>query len=206
MVAVQAVAGSSHEFDGERLDQRVPVQHEEVCVEREPITGANHDDALSGSDVSEEEHEGVLHEDAPVVEKRTVPKERVRLDTDTVPTISRVSEDVHSAVRSTTPDASTADDPASRFARAGHVVPAVSRFVKRDTGYRCRVAARLVDDPRDGTAVDAAVGVCLTQLELRPSQHAHRTCGPSSARDRHRVRGAARPHQRRAAVGLRTAA
>jgi Domain of unknown function (DUF2382) len=34
---------------------------------------------------SEEEHEVVLREEEPVVEKRTVPKERVRLETDERP-------------------------------------------------------------------------------------------------------------------------
>jgi uncharacterized protein (TIGR02271 family) len=60
----------------------VPVQREEVRVEREPITDANLDAATSGPAISEEEHEVVLHEEEPVVEKRAVPKERVRLDTE----------------------------------------------------------------------------------------------------------------------------
>ena len=37
---------------------------------------------LDGPAISEEEHEVVLHEEEPVVEKRTVPKERVRLEKD----------------------------------------------------------------------------------------------------------------------------
>jgi uncharacterized protein (TIGR02271 family) len=67
----------------EEVTKTVPVQREEVRVEREPITDANRDSALDGPEISEEEHEVVLHEEAPVVEKRTVPKERVRLETDT---------------------------------------------------------------------------------------------------------------------------
>ncbi|MFN8205176.1 MAG: DUF2382 domain-containing protein [Solirubrobacteraceae bacterium] len=39
---------------------------------------------LSGREISEDEHEVVLHEERPVVEKKTVPKERVRMETDTV--------------------------------------------------------------------------------------------------------------------------
>jgi stress response protein YsnF len=35
---------------------------------------------MSGPEISESEHEVVLHEEQPVTEKRTVPKERVRLD------------------------------------------------------------------------------------------------------------------------------
>ena len=72
----------------------VPVQREEVRVEREPITDTNFDDATSGPAISEEEHEVTLHEDTPVVEKRVVPRERVRMDTETVTDERQVSEEV----------------------------------------------------------------------------------------------------------------
>jgi uncharacterized protein (TIGR02271 family) len=72
----------------------VPVQREEVRVEREPITDANLDAATSGPAISEEEHEVTLHEETPVVDKRAVPKERVRLDTETVTDQRQVSEEV----------------------------------------------------------------------------------------------------------------
>jgi uncharacterized protein (TIGR02271 family) len=72
----------------------VPVQREEVRVEREPITDANLDAATSGPDISEAEHEVTLREEEPVVEKRAVPKERVRLDTETVTEERQVSEEV----------------------------------------------------------------------------------------------------------------
>jgi uncharacterized protein (TIGR02271 family) len=78
----------------EQVQTTVPVQHEEVRMEREPITDENVDRAMSGADISEEEHEVVLHEEQPVVEKRTVPKERVRLDTETVSEEHEVSEEV----------------------------------------------------------------------------------------------------------------
>ena len=68
----------------ENVTQTVPVQREEVRVEREPITDANRDEALSGPGISEEEHEVVLHKERAVVDKETVPVERVRLDTETV--------------------------------------------------------------------------------------------------------------------------
>jgi uncharacterized protein (TIGR02271 family) len=64
----------------EEVTQTVPVRREEVRVEREPITDANVDAATDGPAISEEEHEVVLHAEEPVVEKRTVPKERIRLD------------------------------------------------------------------------------------------------------------------------------
>ena len=72
----------------------VPVQREEVRVEREPITDANLDAATSGPAISEEEHEVTLREEEVVVEKRAVPKERVRLDTETVTEERQVSEEV----------------------------------------------------------------------------------------------------------------
>jgi uncharacterized protein (TIGR02271 family) len=72
----------------------VPVQREEVRVEREPITDANLDDATSGPAISKEEHEVTLPEEEPVVEKRAVPKERVRLDTETVTEERQVAEEV----------------------------------------------------------------------------------------------------------------
>ncbi len=64
----------------EEVQQRVPVAREEVRIEREPVTDANVDEALEGPALDEEEHEVTLHEEEPVVEKRVVPKERVRLE------------------------------------------------------------------------------------------------------------------------------
>jgi uncharacterized protein (TIGR02271 family) len=78
----------------EEVQQTVPVQREEVRIEREPITDENVDQAVSGPEISEEEHEVVLHEEQPVVEKRTVPKERVRLDKETVVDEQTVSEEL----------------------------------------------------------------------------------------------------------------
>jgi uncharacterized protein (TIGR02271 family) len=78
----------------EQVTQTVPVQREEVRLEREPITDANLDAATSGPAISEEEHEITLHEETPVVEKRVVPRERVRLDTDTVTEQRQVGEEV----------------------------------------------------------------------------------------------------------------
>ena len=78
----------------ENVTQTVPVSHEEVRIEREPITDANIGDATSGPSISEEEHEVVLHEERPVVAKETVPVERVRLGKETVTEQETVSEDV----------------------------------------------------------------------------------------------------------------
>jgi uncharacterized protein (TIGR02271 family) len=78
----------------ENVTQTVPVSHEEVRLEREPITDANIGAANSGPAISEEEHEVVLHEERPVVEKEAVPVERVRLDTETVTDQATVNEEV----------------------------------------------------------------------------------------------------------------
>ncbi|OAE02778.1 PRC and DUF2382 domain-containing protein [Arthrobacter sp. OY3WO11] len=78
----------------ENVTKTVPVQREEVRLEREPITDANRGDALDGPAISEEEHEVILHEERPVVEKETVPVERVRLDKDTVTDERTVTEEV----------------------------------------------------------------------------------------------------------------
>jgi uncharacterized protein (TIGR02271 family) len=74
----------------EQQQVQVPVRHEEVRLEREPVTDANREDAMRGEDITEAEHEVTLHAEKPVVDKETVPVERVRLakeevtDTETV--------------------------------------------------------------------------------------------------------------------------
>ena len=78
----------------EEVQQTVPVKREEVRIEREPITAANVDKALDGPEISDEEHEVVLHEEEVVVEKRAVPKERVRMTKDAVTDEETVSEEV----------------------------------------------------------------------------------------------------------------
>jgi uncharacterized protein (TIGR02271 family) len=72
----------------------VPVSHEEVRLEREPITDANLGAATDGPAISEDEHEVVLTEERPVVQKEAVPVERVRLDTETVTENQQVNEQV----------------------------------------------------------------------------------------------------------------
>jgi uncharacterized protein (TIGR02271 family) len=72
----------------------VPVSREEVRIEREPITEGNVDRAMDGPAISDEEHEVVLTEERPVVEKETVPVERVRLGKEKVTEEQTVSEQV----------------------------------------------------------------------------------------------------------------
>jgi uncharacterized protein (TIGR02271 family) len=78
----------------EDVQTTVPVQREEVRVEREPITDANVSAATDGPALSEEEHEVVLHAEQPVVQKDVRPVERVRLDKDTVTEEVQVNETV----------------------------------------------------------------------------------------------------------------
>jgi uncharacterized protein (TIGR02271 family) len=78
----------------ETVTTSVPVSHEEVRVEREPITEANRDAALSGPAISDEEHEVILHAERPVVAKEAVPVERVRLGTETVTQEQQVTEQI----------------------------------------------------------------------------------------------------------------
>jgi uncharacterized protein (TIGR02271 family) len=78
----------------EQVQTTVPVSHEEVRIEREPITDANIGAATDGPAISEEEHEVVLHEERPMVAKEVVPKERVRLQTETVTEQAQVNDEV----------------------------------------------------------------------------------------------------------------
>jgi uncharacterized protein (TIGR02271 family) len=74
--------------------QTVPVRKERAVVEREPITDANADSARGGPEISEDEHDVVLHEERPVVEKTVQPVERVRLGTETTTENETVTEEV----------------------------------------------------------------------------------------------------------------
>jgi uncharacterized protein (TIGR02271 family) len=78
----------------ENVTRTIPVEREEVRLEREPITDENRGAAMAGPDLSDEEHEVTLHEERPVVDKETVPVERVRLDKDTVTEDVTVNEEV----------------------------------------------------------------------------------------------------------------
>lgn len=78
----------------EQETHTVPVRKEKAVLETEPITDQNQGDAVSGPDISEDEHEVVLHEERPVVEKTTEPVERVRLGTESVTEQETVTGDV----------------------------------------------------------------------------------------------------------------
>lgn len=63
----------------EHVTESVPVERETAVVRREPVSDADRDAASGDLTLSEDEREVLLHEEEVVAEKRTVPKERVRL-------------------------------------------------------------------------------------------------------------------------------
>ena len=69
--------------DTEHRNVTIPIQRERAKLVTEPITDENRGEALDGPDIRENVHEETLYEEEPVVGKRTVPKERVRLEKDT---------------------------------------------------------------------------------------------------------------------------
>ena len=72
----------------------VPIRREKARLVTEPITDDNVDEAMSGDDLTEDEHEVVLTEEVVDVDKRVVPKERVRLETDVETDEVAVDEEV----------------------------------------------------------------------------------------------------------------
>ena len=92
----------------ENVTMTVPVTREEVRVVTEPITDDNRDEAMSGGDLTSEEHEMVLTEERVVVQKEVVPVERVRLDKQTVTEEKQVTEEVRKEqIETDTSDVST---------------------------------------------------------------------------------------------------
>jgi len=81
-------------IETDTVTETVPVTREEAVVEREPITDANIGNATAGPELSEEEHEVVLTEETPVVQKDVTPVERVRLGTQAVTEQETVTTDV----------------------------------------------------------------------------------------------------------------
>ena len=67
-------------IETENVNMTVPIRREKARLVTEPITDRNIDQALSGPDLRESEHEVALTEEEIDVSKRVVPKERVRLE------------------------------------------------------------------------------------------------------------------------------
>jgi len=77
----------------EQVTKTVPVQREEVRIEREPITEENRDEASNRPD-NDAEHDVILHEERVIVTKETVPVERVHIGTETVTENVTIKENV----------------------------------------------------------------------------------------------------------------
>ncbi|SEG97167.1 conserved domain-containing protein [Nonomuraea solani] len=60
----------------ENVHETIPLSHEEVVIEREPIRDG---EALGTAEIGEEDRQMILHEERPVVGKETRPVERVHL-------------------------------------------------------------------------------------------------------------------------------
>lgn len=71
----------------ETVRENVPISHEEIAVEREPITAENRG-SVTDMSLGEAERDIVLHAERPVPHKETVPVERVRMR------VRRVDEEV----------------------------------------------------------------------------------------------------------------
>jgi stress response protein YsnF len=71
----------------------VPVEREEVRLEREPVSAADRE-AMSGPELTDAEHEVTLHERRPTVETVVTPEERIRLATEQVREDETVTRDV----------------------------------------------------------------------------------------------------------------
>jgi stress response protein YsnF len=68
----------------ENVNITVPVQREEVRLVQEPINDDNADHDQNDRQVVADDREVTLYEEVPIVTKKVVPKEKVRLDKDTV--------------------------------------------------------------------------------------------------------------------------
>jgi len=78
----------------EHVQTTVPVTRERARIVTEPIDDANVDRAMSGPDLTSSEHEVVLREEEVDVQKRVVPKERVRLEKESITEDVPVDEEV----------------------------------------------------------------------------------------------------------------
>jgi uncharacterized protein (TIGR02271 family) len=84
-------AGVRKRIVTEQQHRTVPVEREELRVQREPIPAGEGD---RDAELAADERTVELHEEQPVVDKRVVPKERVRIGKEVVRDHQQVSEPV----------------------------------------------------------------------------------------------------------------
>jgi uncharacterized protein (TIGR02271 family) len=83
-------AGVRKRVETEQVERTVPVEREELRVEREPIPASERGQAELGEDEQTIE----LHEERPVVDKQVVPKERIQVGKEVVTDEEQISEEV----------------------------------------------------------------------------------------------------------------
>jgi uncharacterized protein (TIGR02271 family) len=83
-------AGVRKRVETEQVERTVPVEREELRVEREPIPASERGRAELGDDEQTIE----LNEERPVVDKQVVPKERIRVGKEVVTDEEQISEEV----------------------------------------------------------------------------------------------------------------
>lgn len=98
----------------ENVTTTVPVSHEEVRLEHEPINNAEASGAPVGGDLGSEEQEVTLHAERPVVDKEAVPVERVSLEKETVVDEERINERINEQVRKERIETEGLDDEPNR--------------------------------------------------------------------------------------------
>jgi len=81
-------------IETEDVHMVVPIRREKARMVTETITDENRDAAMSGGDLTSDEHEVTLSEEVIDVQKTVVPKERVRLETDVETEEVAVDEEV----------------------------------------------------------------------------------------------------------------
>jgi uncharacterized protein (TIGR02271 family) len=175
----------------DQVTETVPVRREEVRLEREPITDANVDAALDGPDISEEEHQVTLHAEEPVVEKRAVPKERVRLEKDVETEEREVSGTVRSERIDVDDDRSPARDRPGRrpsLAAPGRSPPRVRPRPVRGGRVRRALRPRPAPRPRGRAARPPAPRRPRPPAHDAPPRRAGHAPRPCTAPDRAGVR------------------
>lgn len=83
-------AGVRKRVETEQVERTIPVEREELRVEREPIPASERGRAELGEDEQTIE----LHEERPVVDKQVVPKERIRVGKEVMTDEEQISEEV----------------------------------------------------------------------------------------------------------------
>jgi uncharacterized protein (TIGR02271 family) len=81
----------------EEVTVTVTLRREELVIEREPVAGTSHQASETGFPLAEgggDDVEFVLHAEEPVVTKRVVPVERVRVNRNTITEERRISDTV----------------------------------------------------------------------------------------------------------------